>query len=193
MSARIAVSMLLLTACARSPRPTFYTLSAHEGEARADVAGVIEVRTPHLAGYLDRHELVLGIEDQRLQLAGEAHWAEPLAAMLARVLARDLAQRLPQAQVFTDDGGMRLEPAVRVELDVSRFERDGEGQLRLDVLIAVRRTAEPAAVSVQSITLRARPPSARPADLVKTMSALLAELADRLVPTTAALLAQPPR
>jgi uncharacterized protein len=193
MSGRIAVSMLLLTACVRSPQPAFYTLSAHEGQPRDDVAGVIEVCTPHVAGYLDRHELVLGIAGQRLQLASEAHWAEPLRAMLARVLAGDLAQRLPQALVFTEDGSMRVEPAVRVELDVHRFDRDGDGDLRLDALIAVRSTAESASAALQSITLRARPDSAQPAALVRTMSALLAQLADRLAPMAGALLAQPPR
>jgi uncharacterized lipoprotein YmbA len=173
-----AALLWLLAACGHSSQPTLYTLSARDGSARADVTGVLELRTPSVAGYLDRHELVLQVASQRLELARDAEWAEPLDAMIARVLVRNLSQRLPQARITLDSGHARAEPQLRVELDVRRFELDAQGQLVLDGLVALR--APTGAPALLPIAL-ARPLASHRADaLVQGMSELLGELAERI-------------
>jgi uncharacterized lipoprotein YmbA len=174
--------LLMLCGCARSSQPAFYTLSARDGAPLSEVKGVVEVRTPKVAGYLDRHELVLRVSAQRLELAGDAQWAEPLDVMLARVLARDLQQRLPAAQVTVESGHARAEASVRVDLDMRRFEGDGD-RLVLDALVALR--PPQGAPRLQTVTLE-REATRGEASMVAGMSELLAELATRI----AAALAQ---
>ncbi len=166
---------LLLCACGHSAQPAFFALSTRDGGARTDVSRVIEVRTPTLPGYLDRHELVLRVGTQ-LELARNAQWAEALPSMLARVLARDLAQRLPHAQVTIDSGHARTDPQLRIDLDVRRFDIEG-GELVLDALVALRPPT--GAPTLQTLVLR-RQARATTDGLVEGMSELLGELAERI-------------
>jgi uncharacterized lipoprotein YmbA len=172
------LALLLLSACGHSAQPAFYTLTSREGRTRPDVAGVLELRTPKLAGYLDRHELVQKVSSEQLALAQGAEWAEPLAGMLARVLAADLAQRLPAAQVTVDSGHARAEARLRIDLDVRRFERNADGQLVLDAQVAVRPAS--GAPTVQTFVLQRASHGGSPRDLVRGLSELLAELAERI-------------
>jgi uncharacterized lipoprotein YmbA len=187
---RVSLFAVLLMACARSPQPTFYALTARDGRTHPGAAGVIEVRTPHLPGYLDRHELVLGLREQRLELASDARWAEPVAPMLARVLASNLAQRLPHAQVLTNDGHVRAEPLVRVELNVQRFERDAQGKLLLEALVALHVPGSTAGV-IRQVALHDATSRQGADDLVRGMSALTAQLADQLASVAMELLMNP--
>jgi uncharacterized lipoprotein YmbA len=182
---KLALAMLLC-GCARSSQPTFYTLSPRDGRAQSDAAGVIELRTPHVAGYLDRHALVLRVMADRLELAPHAEWAEPIDGMLARVIASDLARRLPQAQIVTE--AVRAQPQLRIELDVRRFEIGANDTLLLEALVAIRQPALPDAVLLQPVALSKRVRGRDAEALVTGMSELLSELAERLAPRLGELL-----
>ena len=169
----------LLAACARSADPRLYTLVAKAGSATYPTPGTLEVRRPTVAGYLDRREIVRGVLGERLELSDDANWAEPLDAMFGRVLAADLALRLPQSRVFTDLNTLGAVADARLDVEVQRFEQGPEGVV-LQVLIALRRGDQIAPVSLEAMTLHDRNTQHETEPVVAAMNGLLGELADRI-------------
>lgn len=184
MTWSLLLALLVLPACGHSPPPTLYTLTTRPGAPRDEVAGVVEVRTPALAGYLDRHQLVRAVGAARLELVRDAEWAEPLAGMIGRVLASDLAGRLPNAVVTTDSGHARAEAEVRVELDVRRFELDASGGLVFDGVIGLRPLGRPPVLHGIVLTEGA---GQAPEQIIGGMSELLSQLAARIASLLPAL------
>jgi len=92
---------------------------------------VIVLQTVSLARYLDRSQIVRSSDDTRLQVQPNDWWGEPLGAMLGRVLADELSQRLPQSSVITESGAVSAKPGAVVELDVRRLDPDARGMLIL--------------------------------------------------------------
>jgi uncharacterized lipoprotein YmbA len=172
--------------CGSSPEPTFYALGPTAGptgpQAQASLSRVIEVRRPALAGYLDRPGIVTRVADYRLRVVSEERWGEPLADMMARVLAQDLAERLPGSTVVSEASGMSADPDVLVELEVRRFDVGDDGDLVLLANVGVQPARGRAATVWTTLVLKTRPASAGTASLVAAMSGLLGRLADGIVP-----------
>jgi uncharacterized lipoprotein YmbA len=190
MNARLACCLLVcLIACARSSEPQLYTLVARPGSQTWAAAGVLEVRRPHVAGYLDRRELVRRVLQQRLELSRRALWAEPLDAMLARTLAEDLTLRLPNSQVFSELSQVRATPGVIVDLDLQRFEQGADG-LVLRALVALHGgTGAPSTLT--QVELRRALRGDDSTSQAAAMSDLLGELADRIAQAVTSRLAAP--
>ncbi len=164
----------LLAGCA-SPNPKLYTLARVPGPAVAAPAQTIEIRHVGLARYLDRPGIVTRVDAYRVTLADDARWAEPLADMLARVIAADLSARLPGSTVFTAASAISAAPDVTVEIDIQRF--DAGSRFTLVAALALRHAGE--APKLTTISLAAPPPTGEE-NQVATMSRLLGDLADRL-------------
>ena len=113
---------VLLGGCG-SGDPTYYTLQAWPGAPRRTAPTVVKVRMPTVAAFLDRDYIVSATDDYRLELAGNRAWAEPIAQMIGRVLSLDLAERLPDATVFSEDSAATRQADVVVSLDIGRFRR----------------------------------------------------------------------
>lgn len=192
MSTRVVAVLLLgfLAGCARSSDPQLYTLVAHPGSRSWDAAAVIELRRPHIAGYLDRREIVRRVLAQRLELDHQAVWAEPLDAMLARTLVEALAQRLPNSQILSDMSQVRASPSIIVELDLQRFEQ-GEDELVLRALVALHGSASVPS-ELQQVELRGASGGGDTKALVSGMTQLVAQLADRIAGGVAARAAVAP-
>jgi uncharacterized lipoprotein YmbA len=176
--ARILPLLALLAGCAGSPALPLYTLQPVPGEAVATRRLGIELRRVGLAGTLDRPELVRGTRDFRLIVDDQAHWAEPLQAMLERVLTEDLVQRLPNASVFAESGAISTRPDLVLEIDIQRFDEDPDGTLVLLAQLALR----PEGGTAYATTLRLRQNVGggdAPAQAA-AMSAVLGALADRI-------------
>lgn len=196
MSSRPSLALALVlvlsqTGCiggGSSPEPTYYALAPANGLAQPGAPRVVELRRPALAGYLDRSDIVGRVADYRLRMASEARWGEPLGAMIGRVLAEDLGQRLPGSTVFTEAAAIAAEPDALVDVDVQRFEAGDDGTVTLLAQVAVEPGRGQAATTARTISLAAKPPAGGTSSLVATMSALLGQLADRV----AALLRQAP-
>jgi len=182
---RPTVALFLLTAalagCA-SPDAQFYTLQQTQGaqatNANLTLAKNIEVRTPGLAGYLDRSDIVLKDADFRLGVNDQQRWAEPLGDMIGRVLTEDLAQRLPQSSVFGQGGAISADPDARVEVDIQRFDADAGGTVTLAAQVAIEAGRNHSPVMTRHVVLTADPPAQGAAALAATLSTLLGELAD---------------
>lgn len=169
---------ILLAACARSPDPIFFALSARNGSVTQSVRPLkIELRRTALPGYLDRPHIVRRATAERLELGGDERWGAPLDEMVGATLAEDLAQRLPSCVVYTDSGAISAAPDVRVEVQLFRFERASTGDVELVAEVAVH-AATPGASASQRFALTQRPQSGRTSDIVTALSQLLGTLSD---------------
>jgi uncharacterized lipoprotein YmbA len=139
---------------------------------------VIEVRRPGLAGYLDRSAMVVKNAGYRLDVNSGTRWAEPLGDMIGRVLAQDLSQRLAGSSVFAESGGISADADLRVELDVQRFDRAGDGVVRLAGELAIEQGSGHLRVSARPIALEAPSQGDDAASLAAAMSGLLGRVAD---------------
>jgi uncharacterized lipoprotein YmbA len=169
--------LLLLAGCGSSPATAYYALAAVSGSMRQAALGTLEVRRPGIAGYLDRAEILTQWDGQRLQLAQNACWGEPLASMIGRVLAEDLTERLRGTIVFSASSDLSIPAATVIELAIWKFDLGPDGYVHLNALSSVRGAGQPAA---RAITLQARPATTDPNAVVATMSSLLGQLADEI-------------
>jgi uncharacterized lipoprotein YmbA len=175
----MAISVAV-AACGSSPPSTFYALGPTQGSAKPLDLHRVLIRRPGIAGYLDRPEIVFGQQDFRLRIANSDRWAEPLDAMIARVLALDLGSRLSGSSVFTDEGAITADPDATVEVNVERLDIGDGGDVNLVAEVAITRGANRTPLEPRSIRLRAAPQGASTSALVATMSSLLGELADQI-------------
>jgi uncharacterized lipoprotein YmbA len=171
----------LLAGCAHSPDQTFFALSAQSGARVASRPLKIELRRAGLPGYLDRPHIVRRATAERLELGGDERWGAPLDEMVGATLAENLSQRLPNCVVFSDAGAISATADVRVEVQLFRFERTAQGEAVLLAEVAVHSTNDRPDI-MQRFALREKPASARTADIVASLSHLLAALSDGIAP-----------
>lgn len=127
------LSLLALAACT-SPREHLYALP---GGSLAQPVGVgagvpIVIEPVTVPGSVDRPQLVLTRADGELVVLEQQRWAEPLAEGIARTVAADLRRAWPAARITTGPGVDRR--ALRVHLEVTRFEAFEDGRVRLEAL-----------------------------------------------------------
>ena len=171
---------LLFCGCGSSPNTTHYSLAAVSGTIRQASLGTIEVRRPGISGYLDRTEILAPWDGQRLQLAQGAGWAEPISAMIGRVLAENLDRRLPGTIVFTASSDLSIQATTIIELVVRKFDADDDGSVHLNVLWSIRSAGQ---TTTRTSSLHARPAALDTAPTVAAMSTLLGQLADEIAST----------
>ena len=130
-SALAAFALLtLLTGCT-SPNPALYTIAVQPGPAVAGGPKIIVLRDIGLAGYLDRPGIVRASDGYRLEVMSNDTWGEPLGAMIGRVLAVELAQRLPGSNVYGERGVISPNPDATVAVNIQRMDIDSSGNLEL--------------------------------------------------------------
>ena len=178
--ARLAGLLLLaaVSGCA-SASTSYFALAPVPGTPATGGPAAVEVRQPGIAGYLDRNGIVRGDNDYKLDVASTQVWGEPLGDMLGRVMADDLAQRLPGTQVTAAQGVISARPDLLVELQVDRFDSGHDGILTLAAQVSVLRARDRAPLVTRSFRLTAPNPPAGTAELVARMSGLLGQLSDR--------------
>lgn len=113
--------LVLLGGCA-SPSPDLYSLDVQPGPVRVNKRQVVVVRGVSVPRYLEREQVVRAAGGTRVRVSENDWWGEPLRVMLRRVLAADLAQRLPGADVLGDDGSIAAHPDAEVTVDLQRFD-----------------------------------------------------------------------
>jgi uncharacterized protein len=174
---------LLMSACGRSPNPTFFALSPQPGGQLQSMPLKVELRRLGLPGYLDRPHIVSRATAERLELDADERWGAPLDEMVSATLAENLAQRLPTSAVFSDAGAISTPADVRVEVQLTRFERTAQGAVTLAAEVAVHSTRPGApGAAVQRFTLSEEPAGSETADVVTSLSRLLGKLADGIAP-----------
>ncbi|WP_332350059.1 MULTISPECIES: PqiC family protein [Asaia] len=127
-----ALSLLAMTglsACGSDP--TLYSIAPVPGVAQQGGPVVVEVRTPVVTASLDRDEIVRQDKDYKLGIAKGNAWSEGIGDMIGRVLTQDLAQRLPGTTVFAQNDAVSTKPLAFVELTVTAFNADQQGNASL--------------------------------------------------------------
>lgn len=172
-----AAAALALAGCG-STQPDYYTLSSVPGAAQGGGPLTLMVRTPGVAGYLDRDYIVRSAPGAKLKLSKDAAWGEPLADMIGQTLTLDLQQRLPGTNVFTQTGAISTQAQATVELDVSQFAQDADGHAEIiGALSVVRPDSGPAPSHL--LHLVRSPESSTIGGMTTALSVLLGEVADR--------------
>jgi hypothetical protein len=131
---------LVLSGCGSSPPQRFYafdTTNPPEPAATAPAAYSISIGPVMVPTLVDRPQLVLSTGPNRVQLAEQSRWAEPLKDSIPRVLAADLAQLLPGANVSPYTQAAISHPDYRVQLDVRQFESAPGSAASIDALWVV--------------------------------------------------------
>jgi len=156
----------------------FYVLTpiALEAPTRATLAiGLGPVRFP---GYLDRPQMAVRVDANRIDYLETARWAEVLKDNFSRVLASDLGRLagIDQVVVFP---WYRTQPlAYTVSIEVSRFERQPGDEVALvgRWTLLDGKTAAPLASNLVDL----RRPAATPDATASALSEVTAELAEQI-------------
>jgi uncharacterized lipoprotein YmbA len=125
--------VILLAGCGASPPSKFYVLTADPVPPRAAATATgntVALGRITLPGALDRPQIARRRGANEIVFSEEERWAGPLDDMMRRVLADDLAARLP-AGVMLVESSARPPPGVTIALDVSRFDADESGAVTL--------------------------------------------------------------
>ena len=173
----LAPFILGVARCA-SPDPAIYTLRAVPGQPLGGGPVAVKIARPGLAGYLDRPEIVRDSSVSRLTLNSGERWGEPLGDMVGRVLALDLAQRLPGSSVFTEAGTISVDAAATVELDIQRFDLGTDGSVILLAQLAVEQGRSHDPAYTRSLNFTVPTPDRGTPAVVAAMSQALGQLAD---------------
>jgi hypothetical protein len=137
------VGVLLLAGCARTASVSYYQLSPLEaprnepasGEAGKMVLGIGPVRLPE---YLDRSQLVTRLSANRLQLADNHRWAEPLNKNIARVMGENLSALLGTSHIVFHPWPSSRVTDYQLLVEVLHFENESDGAARLVALWSVK-------------------------------------------------------
>ena len=174
-AAATLAAMLLAAGCAASPAVRYHTLQAiaPTAPAVAYAGPVVQVAGMRLPAQLDRAELLHETAPGRLGVSENDHWAALLPKLARQALAEDLAARLPEGRT-TFPGAAWPRAEAQLSVDILSFTlRDGVASMQLSW--SLRRAGVDAPESGAQWQLQTRA-----ADPAAGLSALLAQLADRI-------------
>lgn len=178
--AALALVATLAPGCATAPPVRLYIvtpLAVAAPAARAPGPGVV-VAAVRLPEYLERPQLVTRRGDNQLQLEEFHQWGGNLAKDLTRVMAENLAVLLGSDAVVAAPHTLRMKPDYRVETEVLRFERAGDGRVHLAAKWWLQRGADGSILASATTALASEPlaEAAGAEDTVAAMSGVYGEL-----------------
>jgi uncharacterized protein len=145
-STLMALLFLLVAAagCARSPKATFYTLEPGAG-AQAVVPGPVSysvaVGAITLPEMVDRQQLVVRGDGNRVEILESHRWAGPLRGEIPRLLAENLRKLLGTERVSAYPQNAASDADFRVLVDIQRFEATPGESVTVDALWTISPTA----------------------------------------------------
>lgn len=132
---------VVMASCAASPSARFYTLAPlpATGVAPQQHAASYSVSVSHISlpEFMDRPQLVLTLDANRVQLLENHRWAEPLKTAIPRILAENLSRMLGTDRVSWHPQSAAYRADYRVLADFQRFEASSD-QVIVDTLWTVR-------------------------------------------------------
>jgi len=125
------VALVLLGGCASTPAPRYHSLLA-TGATPAREASLpplpIDLAPVGVPAAVDQPQWVVRLPDDTLRILEQEQWVSPLRAELRAALFERLAQRFAAVDVRTAPSAQ----AVRVKVDVQRFESIAGREVWLD-------------------------------------------------------------
>ena len=130
--------------CARSPKVTYYTLEPEAG-THAVVAGTVSytvaIGAITLPEDVDRQQLVVRRDGNRVDILEMHRWAGPLKSEIPLLLAENLRQLLGTERVSAYPQNAGSDADFRVLVDIQRFEATPGDSVTVDALWTIRPTA----------------------------------------------------
>lgn len=180
-TAAAALLAVALAGCAGSPAVRHYTLPEPAVQVGAPPPGarVVSVGPVRVPDEVDRPQLVLRLDAQRVERSDVHRWAEALPGGIARLLAAQIgAQRADLRVVLHDEQGA-ADAQWRVPLDIRRFDSTPGVGVSIEARWSLR--TRDGAVPVQGQARLVEPVAGTdPAALVAAHGAALTELGRRI-------------
>ncbi len=178
----LLTASLALAACSSTPPPSVYTLApvppASTGPASILALALQEADIPR---YLDRPQIVRYNATYELEVAENARWGEPFAAMVTRVLLLDLSRRLPGAEVFRASESASVPPQLYLEVTFNAFEANPANQIVLNARWVVRRGEHGEVITSDATEIVTQPAEPSLPGMAAAMSQALAQMSDLIV------------
>ena len=152
-----SLALLALAGCGSSPPNRFYTLESRAtAEPVASKASysvtVVSVSVPDL---VDRPQMVMRVDSNRVAIAEQSRWAEPLKSAIARAVAGNLGRLLDGARVGFYPQSASADADYRVAIDVQSFESAPGTAATIEVLWTVKAAKGKAEKSGRSLVREA--------------------------------------
>jgi uncharacterized lipoprotein YmbA len=141
----LLLAVIGLGGCGGSPPIHYYTLSA-EASPDSNPPGKndrrITIGPMTLPEVIERPQLVLRTSANKVTLAEEHQWAEPLKSEIPRVIAENLSRLLGAKQVSVYPQSVGDQAQYHVLVDVQRFESTLGGRVSIDAFWTIRHNSE---------------------------------------------------
>jgi uncharacterized lipoprotein YmbA len=169
-----------LPAGCASPTPVLYTLDTEPGDVLGRGPKIVVLQDVSLTPYLDRQQIVRSSSNFHIDVESNNWWGESFSAMIGRVLAAGIDQRLPGTSVFGESGAVNVTADATVAVNITRFDLDDRGAVILTGQVGVTFATgrRPDISSGQRFSV----PSSTPGIIgqVMAMSTALGELTDAI-------------
>ena len=116
-------------------------------------------------------------EGYKLDVMANDWWGEPLGGLLGRILAVELAQRLPNSTVYGESGAITADHNAVVGVNIQRLDADKAGALVLVAQVAVEFN-RPRRLAARTFTFSKPLATPDTPGLVAAISDAVGELAD---------------
>lgn len=140
-----AICLALVTsACSRSPRVNFYTLAPEakvEAALSSRTAPAVAVGPVTLPELVDRPQLVVRVDANRVEILETHRWAEPLKSEIPRLIAQNLGRLLGSDRVSSYQQYAGGDAHYRVLVDILRFESVPGESVTVETAWTLRRSA----------------------------------------------------
>ncbi len=170
-----------LTACfgGVSDPSRFYTLSpVVQTPVSEKMTASVGIDRVQISRYLDRPQIITqSAETTEIKVSETNRWIEPLSNLVQRILAEDLANALPNAQVKMKTQG-REDFSYVLSVDIVKMDTLLGNQASLEAWFLIQNHA--GQVIYRQKVSESMPVSSSFDDLAKAQSELLGRLADRI-------------
>jgi uncharacterized lipoprotein YmbA len=180
LGAAAAMLAPVIMSCHSAPTRVFTLDASAPTSALGSYGGPpIRIDAVHVPPALDRIEVVSNIAPGELKINDLDHWSAPLGQAARQALSADMVSRLPQGRVIFPHLA-KSEDALGISVDVLDFKADQRGAY-LEASWVITSTDPKSGAGRGTVALRTDLPSAGAASTAQALSALLAQLADRIV------------
>lgn len=191
--AALLLALGTLTACSSQPvQPLrLYQLSAQTLASDYHLPRNMGIGPIKWPDYLDRRQIILRLDANRLEPLDNDRWAEPLDTGFERVLRENLIRALHPQRLQSYPWVLTDAPDISIPVEVFQFDTDAQGHTNLHARwrVITRDRRELAREHDSEFTIQARATS--PAAAVMAQSEAVARLASEIGKALQALPGQP--
>jgi hypothetical protein len=126
-------TVIFAAACAETPPARFFMLDSAPAPERPDPVqrpgAAVKVGTISLPLYLERSQVVTRTSPYRVDVSEFDRWAEPLDAMVPRILLENLENQLGPERLVPSNRRTPPSPAYSLDVTFSRMDIGSDGQV----------------------------------------------------------------